>query len=136
MRLLVCGGRSYGRVPDGCPPDQIRSHAEVAARQSFLLRETLDVIHQATPIAVVIHGAAAGADAHADSWARLKGISVEPYKANWRTHGAKAGPIRNQQMLDAGKPDMVVAFPGGRGTADMVKRAKAAGIRLMEVAQD
>lgn len=44
------------------------------------------------------------------------------------TNGKAAGPIRNQRMLDEGKPDLVVAFPGGRGTADMVRRAKAAGV--------
>jgi hypothetical protein len=135
VRVLVCGGRSYGRVPDGCPPDQIRQYAEIAARQSFLLRETLDHIHQETPISVLIHGGAAGADAHADSWARSRSVTVEQFKANWRTHGAKAGPLRNQQMLDEGKPDMAVAFPGGKGTADAIKRIMAAGIKLVEVAK-
>jgi hypothetical protein len=44
----------------------------------------------------------------------------------------KAGPIRKQQMLDEGKPDLVVAFPGGRGTAHMVRIARAAGIEVIE----
>jgi hypothetical protein len=35
-------------------------------------------------------------------------------------------------MLEYG-PDLVVAFPGGRGTADMVRRAKAAGCEVLEV---
>jgi hypothetical protein len=118
----------------GCPPDQIRQYAEIAAKQSFLLRETLDHIHQETPISVLIHGAASGADAHADSWAKSKGVPVEPYKANWKLHGKAAGPKRNQRMIDEGKPDRAVSFPGGRGTADMVKRIQAAGIKLMEVA--
>jgi len=34
-------------------------------------------------------------------------------------------------MLDEGKPDLVVAFDGGRGTANMVKQAKAAGIQVL-----
>jgi len=55
------------------------------------------------------------------------------FLANWRTHGKAAGPIRNQQMLDEGRPHLVVAFPGGTGTADMVRRAKAAGVPVMEV---
>ena len=48
------------------------------------------------------------------------------------THGKGAGPIRNQRMLDAGQPDLVVAFEGGRGTADMITRTKRAGIEILE----
>jgi len=31
-------------------------------------------------------------------------------------------------MLDKGQPDLVLAFPGGNGTADMIRRAEAANI--------
>ena len=54
------------------------------------------------------------------------------FPADWIRHGRAAGPIRNEQMLREGCPDLVVAFhddPGlGRGTADMVRRALAAGV--------
>ena len=43
-----------------------------------------------------------------------------------------AGPKRNQQMLDEAKPDMVVAFPGGKGTAHMRQIAKAAGVPVWQ----
>jgi len=56
--------------------------------------------------------------------------------ANWAGLGRKAGPIRNQEMLDQGRPNMVVAFPGGRGTADMVRRARGAGVEVIEVGED
>lgn len=36
-------------------------------------------------------------------------------------------------MIDEGKPDLVVAFPGGRGTADMVNKALAAGIKVIRI---
>jgi hypothetical protein len=36
-------------------------------------------------------------------------------------------------MLEEGKPDLVVAFPGGTGTANMVKQARAAGVEVLEV---
>jgi hypothetical protein len=39
--------------------------------------------------------------------------------------------MRNQAMLDYGKPDLVVAFPGGKGTADMVRRARVAGVKVL-----
>ena len=44
-----------------------------------------------------------------------------------------APPLRNQRMLDEGKPDLVVAFPGGGGTKDMVRRAVKAGVPIHEV---
>ena len=53
------------------------------------------------------------------------GVVVEEFKADWDKFGRAAGPIRNAQMLREGKPDLVVAFPGGRGTANMVAQAKA-----------
>ena len=51
--------------------------------------------------------------------------------AEWHRLGRKAGPIRNQRMLDEGKPDLVVAFPGGTGTAGMVALACKAGVRVI-----
>lgn len=56
---------------------------------------------------------------------------MRTFRANSRKHGRAAGPIRNQQMLDEGKPHLVVAFPGGTGTADMVRRAQAAGVLVL-----
>lgn len=86
---------------------------------------------------VVIHGAAKGADRMADRWVqemRAGGVDIQLIRvpADWERHGRHAGPIRNQQMLDEHKPDLVIAFPGGRGTADMVSRAKAAEITVIE----
>jgi len=39
-----------------------------------------------------------------------------------------AGPIRNQWMLKYGKPDLVLALPGGAGTASMIDLASKAGV--------
>lgn len=64
--------------------------------------------------------------------ALARGITVEPHPADWKRHGRAAGPIRNQKMLEE-KPEMVVAFPGGKGTADMVKKAGQAGIEVFVV---
>jgi len=58
---------------------------------------------------------------------------VVPYKADWHLHGKAAGPKRNQRMLDHGRPKRVIAFPGGKGTADMVDRARVAGVDVIEV---
>jgi len=93
----------------------------------------LDMLHAQYGIKEVISGCARGADTLGESWASANGIPVEKYPALWDVHGRGAGPIRNQLMLDDGKPDGVVAFPGGSGTADMVGRAKAADVWVFEV---
>ncbi len=72
----------------------------------------------------IIHGAAPGADAMADAWARHMAIEVVAVPAEWKNYGNAAGPIRNEDMLMKHKPQRVIAFPGRNGTADMVRRAK------------
>jgi hypothetical protein len=87
---------------------------------------------------VVIEGEARGADKLSRREAELRGMSVKdgtilPFPADWGRYREAAGPIRNQQMLDEGNPDLVVAFhsdlANSKGTADMVKRAREAGCR-------
>jgi predicted polyphosphate/ATP-dependent NAD kinase len=79
-----------------------------------------------------ISGNARGADQLGEQWAKNHGFPVEVYPADWETHGRAAGVIRNQQMLETGV-DLLIAFPGGRGTADMVRRARKAGVEVIEV---
>lgn len=69
----------------------------------------------------------------AGAWAENNKVPQLCYLADWKTHGLNAGPIRNKQMLDEGKPDLVLAFPGGRGTANMVTQARKAGVRVVDV---
>lgn len=83
----------------------------------------------------VVHGGARGADQMAGKWAAAKAIDCAVERADWKAHRRAAGPIRNQAMLDRYKPFFVVAFPGGRGTADMVRRAKAADVNVAEIQQ-
>lgn len=113
FRVLVCGGRDYGDYRRVCA--------------------VLDAIHAETPILGIIHGNARGADLLAHSWALGRRVGGWACPANWSRDGKRAGPLRNQRMLGH-SPDLVVAFPGGRGTADMVKCARAAGVRVMEIA--
>jgi hypothetical protein len=72
----------------------------------------------------IVHGAASGADSLADRWGKRVAIEVIAMPAEWEKHGSAAGPLRNEDMLMQHKPKRVIAFPGGRGTADMVRRAK------------
>lgn len=107
MRLLVCGGRGY---------EDFRT-----------LARCLDQIEGVT---LLMTGGAPGADRLAIKWAETRNVPIVTFPANWRL-GKKAGPLRNQLMLEEGRPDVVVAFPGGRGTADMVRRAETAGVRIL-----
>ena len=113
MKILVCGGRTFS--------------------DWALLSDSLDVIRSKHEIDEVIHGAAPGADTLADTWARSRGIPVRRFIARWMTEGRAAGPLRNARMLAEGKPDVVIAFPGGKGTADMKERAFQAGIEVVEI---
>lgn len=112
MRVLVCGGRGY--------------------RDAAHVDRVLQQVRAEQPITTIIHGAARGADQLGEAWGLKQNIHLEPYPADWHTYGLSAGPRRNQEMLTKGRPDLVVAFPGGRGTADMVRRARRAGVRVIE----
>lgn len=110
MRVLVCGDRAW------------------TARE--MIREVLE---QARPT-LVIHGGARGADTLAGEVAEEMDLPVKVFPADWKRYGKAAGVLRNQQMLDEGQPDLVLAFHTdltcSKGTLDMVRRAKAAGIRF------
>ena len=93
----------------------------------------MDAMHEMHEFSCVIHGGATGADSLASEWAEAGGVVVEVYPADWRSHGRAAGPIRNQEMLEKAGPAFLVAFPGGRGTADMIRRAKKARIPVAEI---
>jgi hypothetical protein len=113
VTVLVCGGRDFS--------------------DSAWAYEILDAFKAKKGLDVLVQGGARGADQLASEWANDRGIPQKIYPADWQKHGKGAGPIRNQQMLDAEPIDFVVAFPGGSGTRDMITRAKAKGIKVLEV---
>lgn len=92
--------------------------------------DVLDAYHSKGEIVLLLQGGAEGADSHAAHWAKQRQIPWLTLPAKWGKLGKAAGPIRNQQMLGflGLRPDYVLAFEGGRGTADMIARAKAEGI--------
>lgn len=84
--------------------------------------------------AVLLHGGATGADAGAAEWAAAKGVPAVSFHvedALWRSVGPAAGPIRNRMMLR--NADMLVAFPGGAGTASAVKEAKRRRLVIVQL---
>jgi hypothetical protein len=116
MRLLVCGGRDY-------------ADKDAAFR-------ALDAARAHRPVAVVIHGKChlGGADWLAELWARERGIPDEPYPVDHAIDGQwpGAGPRRNARMLRSSKPDGVLALPGGGGTADMMRQAREASVKVWD----
>jgi len=113
MRILVCGDRNW-----------------TDKKGVF---EILDFYtHTFGEKAYIIEGFARGADKMAGEWAAARNAPLEEFPADWVKYGRAAGPIRNSQMLREGKPDMVLAFHDdlekSKGTADMVRRAKGAGL--------
>lgn len=157
MKILVCGGRNFGRLPETKPPHEIspgvfcyvdKKHPDFPARKAeydFIITKLYEIskpynyppdeYDNTLPNVTIIHGGATGADTAADEWAVVNWTGLTEFKVTpeeWKHLGRAAGPIRNQRMIDEGKPDLVVAFPGGTGTADMVRRAKRAGIEVIE----
>lgn len=81
----------------------------------------------------IIHGGAKGADSLAGRWANQRGIPTVCMEANWQYYDKQAGMIRNEWMIKYCNPDLVIAFPGGRGTAGMCSLAKKYNVDLYEV---
>lgn len=126
-KVLICGGRSY--------------------EDAEFFYKTMKVIDDEIAISSIVHGDAKGADTMAKTLANYIGVKEIPYPADWdnlsvpgalvkeRRNGKKynvlAGPMRNQKMLDE-NPDikLVVVFPGGAGTKDMMLRAQKAGFKV------
>lgn len=120
MRVLICGDRNW--------------------IDFNIIKRELSSLPAGT---VIIHGAARGADSIAGYIAKQLGFEVIPFKADWDKYksiainGRKnpAGPIRNQRMLDEGRPDYVMAFhkhiETSLGTKDMITRAQKAGLKVV-----
>ena len=83
-----------------------------------------------------VQGGAKGADTYARRWCRVNGYGCKTERADWDKYGDAAGPIRNRKMIKKYQPHYVIAFIGNHkivGTADMIKVAKAAGLRVVEI---
>lgn len=127
MRILICGDREW-------------TDREKIAQQLRIIKAVQERIYEdydgyGDLVTTIIHGAARGADRIAGEEAAKLGFEVKPYPISpedWAHFKGGAGPIRNQLMLDEGKPDLVLAFHSNiyesKGTKDMVNRAMMAQI--------
>ena len=109
MKIIVTGGRDF-------------------LDKQFIYK-TLESLHPT----YIIHGGATGADSLAGDFAKEKNIIECVYKANWNLHGKKAGPIRNKEMCHENQDATLVAFPGGKGTANCIQEATCIGMNIIKV---
>lgn len=124
MHVIICGGRDF-------------------IDYGFAFR-MLNQIHKECPITQVIEGGQrtrdkhtreiiGGADYWGMRWAKRNGIECITMRADWNKYGKAAGMIRNKRMLEEGKPDCVIAFKGGNGTANMMEIARTSKIEVIEI---
>jgi hypothetical protein len=115
MKLLICGDRRW-------------TNGALIEKWIATLKPTL-----------IIHGGCRGADILAGEAAKRLGVKVSVFMPDWARFGRGAGPVRNQQMLDEGNPDRILAFHNdlahSRGTIDMVRRAKRAGLDVRVISE-
>ena len=134
--MVVCHSSEPGSGPArslviaaGGGRDLAWSHQRVAAE--LLARSGGRLVH------LVLHGGARGADAAIARAAHQLGRCSLVMPAEWRRHGRAAGPIRNRELLKQAiaravahtssgsiASVLVVAFPGGAGTASLVQQAR------------
>jgi predicted Rossmann-fold nucleotide-binding protein len=114
MKVIVAGGRNFSDYQ--------------------LLCKTLDFYFQNLDKdeLTIVSGAARGADSLGERYAREKGYKIERYPADWNgPHKKGAGFARNREMAEVS--DALVAFPGGNGTAHMIRTAKELGLKVRVV---
>lgn len=115
MRVLVTGDRNWD--------------------DAKIITEALQALPDDGCLHIIIHGAARGADSIAADIAMRLGMTPAAFPAKWKEYGRAAGPIRNQQMLDEGQPELILAFHddllNSKGTKDMVRRALKAKFPIL-----
>jgi hypothetical protein len=121
MIAVVTGGRDYADVPR--------------------LWRWLDALHAKHGFSMLVDGASddvtgpyVGWDYWSHQWALARNVPARRVHADWKQHGRRAGPLRNQDMLDRLLPEICIVGPGGNGTADMARRAEAAGLIMVRAA--
>jgi len=114
LKVIICGGRNYRLT-----------------RSDYAW---LNGWFETTPgVTTILIGGARGVDTDAFWWAQTRFLRTQIFRPDWDTYGRSAGPRRNKAMVDDACPDGgLIAFPGGRGTADCVARAKRAGLKVWE----
>ena len=107
MKLIVAGGRSYRLQPSD-----------------------IEKLNNVGNVTELVSGGATGVDSDAEAWAMSRNISITRFIPEWEHFGRAAGPIRNKKMAEYA--DAVILFPGGKGTASMLKEAQIAELVIYD----
>lgn len=123
--FLVTGGRTFGDLPEEVKYfyDTMHVMCERSCSGLKVISYDDDRVSEYHGLHIIC-GGATGADSLAVEFAKEFGIPYTVFPAEWKKFGKYAGPARNAQMIKEGKPDLVIAFPGGKGTADMIEQAQ------------
>ena len=117
MNVLVCGSREW-------------TDRKV---MRFVLSDELTKLDPGLHYDItILHGACRGADLMAADLLKHSIYTLRAFPADWKTHGRKAGILRNLAMLDE-NPVLVLAFVKGesRGTRHTIGEAQRRGIRTV-----
>jgi hypothetical protein len=114
QRVLCFGGRDY--------------------IDSTFIKRSIDQLTKTIGPFVCIAGGARGVDTICVDYCLSLGFPTLIMPAPWDAFKRAAGPIRNQWMLDHATPTYALGFPGGVGTADMMRKIQKAGIPLWQPA--
>lgn len=124
ITIIVTGGREYS---DPSQMWRVLDHVD-----KFLAPGGVERVVEGASDDVT--GPYIGADYWAHQWALARNKDWARCHAKWKEQGRAAGPIRNGVMLSDHEPGLVVEFPGGKGTANMVSQAEKAGVQVIKVA--
>ena len=113
MRIVVCGGRANSALG--------------------IVEQELTKLHRRENVTIVSHGCSGAHASAIESWARSQGVAIVRYPPNWELFGQRAERLRNTFMLHDSRPDLVVAFPSGHATSDLVRRAISADIAAIKL---
>lgn len=135
MKVIICGGRDFGTPRNSYASKEEESHdleiRVIPQRELFL--HSLTELQKKYPNLEIISGMAAGADTLAVEFAKQKGLKLHEFPADWNRYHKGAGSVRNQLMIDKGKPNLIVAFPtkSSKGTLDMISRGLIENIEVI-----
>ncbi len=152
IKFIVCGGRDFSNIPNRLTKSNAVEYALKKKEQQYVFA-MLDILaikyssfynkydNWLPNDIMVISGGAKGVDSAAIDWAVVNWCISAVYEADWDKHKKAAGPIRNQLIIDSEVPKVngiyqnkniyLIAFPGGKGTEDMVRRGMKAGLTVI-----
>lgn len=105
----------------------------IAGSRDGIKKEGVITILRNSPFRIteVVCGEARGVDTYGKEWAIESNIKVTSFPADWKTHGKKAGYLRNEEM--AKYADVLIAIWDGesKGTKHMIDLAIKHGLQIL-----